>query len=278
MVDVAVPVYIEDIHMGNLFIGQFFLEPADRPFFARQAEEFGFERDSYMEALSKVPVLSMERIDHAIEFLANLKEIIGTTGWDKKRLFEWKNQLERRVQESTAELTYSNERLRVFSEASFEGILLSENGIVVEANEKIAAMLGFQRAEDLLGIKLTNFIAPENRKDVEDKISSGYGEPYESQGMKRDGTIFPIEVHGKTFAYQGRLARGSAIRDLTEQKSAQNEIQTLRNILPICSFCKKIRDDQGYWEQVDVYIRKHTETDFSHSICPECLEKHYPKR
>ena len=54
------------------------------------------------------------------------------------------------------------------------------------------------------------------------------------------------------------------------------EIKTLRGILPICSFCKKVRDDQGYWEQVDVYIRKYSEADISHSICPECMKKHYP--
>lgn len=54
------------------------------------------------------------------------------------------------------------------------------------------------------------------------------------------------------------------------------EIKSLRGILPICSFCKKVRDDQGYWEQVDVYIHKYSEADISHGICPECMKKHYP--
>ena len=53
------------------------------------------------------------------------------------------------------------------------------------------------------------------------------------------------------------------------------EVKTLRGILPLCSFCKKIRDDKGYWEQVDVYIHKYSEADISHSICPECIKKHY---
>ena len=56
------------------------------------------------------------------------------------------------------------------------------------------------------------------------------------------------------------------------------EIKTLRGILPICSFCKKVRNDTGYWEQVDVYIHRHSEADISHSICPECLEKYYPEK
>lgn len=54
------------------------------------------------------------------------------------------------------------------------------------------------------------------------------------------------------------------------------EVKTLRGIVPICSFCKKIRNDKGYWDQVEVYVRAHTEADFSHSICPDCLKENYP--
>ena len=56
-----------------------------------------------------------------------------------------------------------------------------------------------------------------------------------------------------------------------------SEIQTLRGILPLCSFCKKIRNDEGYWEQVDVYIQRHSQADISHSICPDCMKKYYPE-
>jgi hypothetical protein len=63
---------------------------------------------------------------------------------------------------------------------------------------------------------------------------------------------------------------------ILNQKKAAEEIKDLRGILPLCSFCKKIRDDEGYWEQVDIYIHKHSQADISHSICPECLKKHYP--
>jgi hypothetical protein len=55
------------------------------------------------------------------------------------------------------------------------------------------------------------------------------------------------------------------------------EVDTLRGILPLCSFCNKIRDDKGYWEKVDIYIRKHSRADISHSICPECAKKNFPK-
>ncbi|MEJ2158240.1 MAG: hypothetical protein P8X96_23180 [Desulfobacteraceae bacterium] len=66
-------------------------------------------------------------------------------------------------------------------------------------------------------------------------------------------------------------------RTKNDLQKALDEIRTLRGILPLCSFCKKIRDDKGYWEQVDVYIQKHSEADISHSVCPECMKVHYPK-
>lgn len=55
------------------------------------------------------------------------------------------------------------------------------------------------------------------------------------------------------------------------------EIRTLRGILPICSSCKKIRDDQGFWEQVEVYFRNHSDVEFTHGICPECARNLYPE-
>ena len=60
-----------------------------------------------------------------------------------------------------------------------------------------------------------------------------------------------------------------------ELKIALAEIKTLRGIIPICSNCKKIRDDQGFWQQVELYITKHTDALFSHGICPVCVEKLY---
>ncbi len=57
---------------------------------------------------------------------------------------------------------------------------------------------------------------------------------------------------------------------------AQNEIKTLKGFLPICSSCKKIRDDKGYWNQIESYIREHSEAEFTHGICPECFKKLYP--
>ena len=64
-------------------------------------------------------------------------------------------------------------------------------------------------------------------------------------------------------------------RLITKLKVASAEIKALSGLLPICSICKKVRDDKGYWRQIEAYIEEHSEVDFSHSICPECVKKHY---
>ena len=60
---------------------------------------------------------------------------------------------------------------------------------------------------------------------------------------------------------------------IAELHSALNEVKTLRGIIPICASCKKIRDDNGFWQQVEVYVSAHTDVMFSHGCCPECAEK-----
>ena len=61
-----------------------------------------------------------------------------------------------------------------------------------------------------------------------------------------------------------------------ELKEAMGTIKALRGLIPICAHCKKIRDDQGYWRQVEEYFREHTEAEFSHGLCPECVKTLYP--
>lgn len=63
---------------------------------------------------------------------------------------------------------------------------------------------------------------------------------------------------------------------MQELKDALTEVKQLSGLLPICSYCKKIRDDSGYWSQIEQYISKHSDAQFSHSICKDCANEHYP--
>lgn len=110
--------------------------------------------------------------------------------------------------------------------------------------------------------------------------------------VRKDGTIFPISVVSSPIFEQGRaVASVTAFRDITQRKELEQEreqliidhmdalsqIKTLSGMLPICASCKRIRDDKGYWNQIEAYIQEHSEAEFSHGICPECALKIYPK-
>lgn len=77
------------------------------------------------------------------------------------------------------------------------------------------------------------------------------------------------------------LARHADMMELRrlnkELEQALNKVKTLSGMLPICASCKKIRDDKGYWQQIELYVREHSEAEFSHGICPECAKKLYPE-
>jgi PAS domain S-box-containing protein len=110
--------------------------------------------------------------------------------------------------------------------------------------------------------------------------------------VRKDGTVFPISVVSSPIFEQGRVvASVTAFRDITQRKElehqreqliidhmhALSQIKTLSGMLPICASCKRIRDDQGYWNQIESYVEQHSEAEFSHGICPECAKKIYPK-
>jgi len=60
-------------------------------------------------------------------------------------------------------------------------------------------------------------------------------------------------------------------------EAAAQQIATLQGIIPICAWCKAVRDDDGFWEDVETYVRGRTEAEFTHSICPDCKQKHFPE-
>ncbi len=93
--------------------------------------------------------------------------------------------------------------------------------------------------------------------------------------LKGDGTVESVICTSKNITKR-KLAEMALEAEHDKLLKAIEEIKVLSGLLPICAACKKIRDDKGYWNQIEVYIRDHSEADFSHSICPECSKKLYP--
>ncbi len=105
------------------------------------------------------------------------------------------------------------------------------------------------------------------------------GVDYITKPFDEQEALARIRTHLMIRNLQKRLeARNRSLEETNRRLSkAMAEIKTLRGIIPICAACKKIRDDNGYWSQIESYIRDHSEADFSHGICPACAEKMYPE-
>jgi len=129
------------------------------------------------------------------------------------------------LRETQNSLRESEERFRFLSQAAFEGILIHKDGVLLFANDQLYEMFGYE-AQELLGKRaLPIGIAPESLTFVENQVRSGSTTPYETMGRKKDGTLFPIMVHGKPMQYLGNEVRVAAIRDLSYERKAKSDLR-----------------------------------------------------
>jgi K+-sensing histidine kinase KdpD len=108
-----------------------------------------------------------------------------------------------------------------------------------------------------------------------------FPEPISSLQDQTLVALFALEGCGISFlAGQLHAQRAKAIQEALDATRARNELQTaleqvrtLRGLIPMCAWCKKIRNDSGYWEQLELYLKNHSEADFTHGMCPDCARK-----
>ena len=150
--------------------------------------------------------------------------------------------------------------------------------------------LGFTR-EELMSRPFIEFVHPDDRDRTLNQNAAvrrgGQALGFENRYLCKDGTYRWFRWNAAPDT-SWRIIY-SVARDVTEIKRAEeererlvrelqtalSEVKTLQEILPICSYCRKVRDDENYWDTVENYVSAHTSTLFSHSICPSCLETHF---
>ena len=106
--------------------------------------------------------------------------------------------------------------------------------------------------------------------EIRAKILEEQDTPFKIVGITRD-----ITAKKKAEQQQADLNK-ELVQALAEKEKLQKEIKVLQELLPICSGCKRIRDDDGKWWPLDAYVRKHTDSDFTHTICTDCKDVFYP--
>jgi PAS domain S-box-containing protein len=159
-------------------------------------------------------------------------------------------------------------------------------GLPAEPREiAIEALMAFVEPADLPPIQADMAAIRAGEKDThvwEFRIrrSDGTTRWLQSRGrvLGRDASGTPVHVSGATTDITDRKQiEEERERLVLELRRAIEQVKTLSGIVPICSGCKKIRDDQGYWEQVEAYVARHTEARFSHGICPDCVKRFFPE-
>lgn len=196
-------------------------------------------------------------------------------------------------------LRENEEKFRSLVEITSDWIWeVDQNGIYSYVSPKIKTLLGYE-PQELIG-KATPFdFMPEEEAEKTSRlfksiISSRKSlDGLENTNIHKDGHLVVLETSGvPVFDKVGNFTGYRGVdRDITDRKrtedelfqekkkleNALNEIKTLSGLLPICSSCKKIRDDKGYWNDLESYIELHSDALFTHGLCPECSEKLYGK-
>jgi diguanylate cyclase (GGDEF)-like protein/PAS domain S-box-containing protein len=128
-----------------------------------------------------------------------------------------------RMRHHARELSESEDRFRKLSHATFEGIVIADEGHIIEVNQTFASMFGYKQA-DMLGMPLLSLVHQSSHKELHAFILSEDDVSYEITGLRADGTQIDIELVGTPCIYEGRIARVVAVRDITERKQAQEII------------------------------------------------------
>jgi PAS domain S-box-containing protein len=126
--------------------------------------------------------------------------------------------------EAEEELRQSEERFRVLSDEVVEGLVLSENGRVIDANHSLTEMFGYD-LDELIGIDASLLTPPDYREMVRRRILEEDTSVYESRGLKKDGTVFPIEIRPRHLPYSGRRIRVTSVIDLTERRRQEEALR-----------------------------------------------------
>lgn len=224
-----------------------------------------------------------------------LKERINSLETDNSELRHQNSELRAKI----SELSHIKEKNRncedrlkaIDEDAPLAIVYTDEEGRITTCNKRAEILFGASK-EKLIGFSHKD-ISDQNMKKAIIKALSGKKSSFEGEHLTASGNkkTNMFANFSPLFHPDGRVSGIIGLfediserihmekeRDqlISELKSALSKIRTLSGFIPICASCKKIRDDKGFWTQVEEYVHEHYDAEFSHGVCPDCMKKLYP--
>jgi two-component system, cell cycle sensor histidine kinase and response regulator CckA len=196
----------------------------------------------------------------------------------------------RRLQKSVAHLA-------AIVESSDDAIISKTlTGMITTWNKAAERIYGYS-AEEMIGHNASILVPPGRQTEFVESLETikrgHHVARFDTIRVRKDGTPAEVSITLSPIAGpSGEIIGASSIaRDISDRRREEAErlklieeltdalaqAKTLRSLLPICASCKKIRDDHGYWQQLEVYFQQHEHIDFSHGVCPDCMQRLYPE-
>ncbi|QEE17444.1 PAS domain S-box protein [Promethearchaeum syntrophicum] len=179
-------------------------------------------------------------------------------------------------------------RSNIFDKIRDGVIIMDLKGFIVDINKSVEKITGYTREEGLSrswkDFAPEEVINPLREMFHQNRLLTDFSKISEFKFLHKSGKFIPMECffdiindnHGN-MEYVVLFIRDIIKRKTFEEKLEKtlDHLNTLSDLLPICANCKKIRDDKGYWEQVETYLQKHSDVKFTHGICPKCAKELY---
>ena len=199
-----------------------------------------------------------------------------------------------RRRDTERSLKASESKYRLLFEQSRDAIIIStSDGDYLDINPAYEQLLGYSRAELMRMNALETWLDKEERRAwVQQMERDGYVSDFQCGLRRKDGRgIIALKTSSQRLDPDGRRIYQTICRDISERKRSEAEkeglivdlqkalveVRKLSGMLPICASCKRIRNDEGYWQQIESYIAAHSEAVFSHGVCPDCAKELYPE-
>ena len=223
--------------------------------------------------------------------LLNARQIERAMGKERIILLAIEDITERKQADQALQESEAKFRNLFQNHSAAKLIIDPDTGNIVEANRSAERFYGWS-VEQLKEMRIQdiNTLSGEQVKAEMEKARLLERTYFEFRHRLSDGSFKEVGVYSGKVDIKGKALLHSIIHDISDRKQTEeqrdrlisdlqktlSEVKTLRGFLPICSNCKKIRDDKGYWNQIESYIRDRSDAEFSHGICPECANKLYP--